>query len=171
MQMDSELLSLIEQMSSLLDTGGRLPLSSRIMVQANEISYILDQMRQALPREIARARHICQERDHILSEATLEAESIRAAAQAERTALIAEHTVTVEALRAAEILKHETRLECERMKLDADAYALHSLRELQIQLVRLRTELDQTLKTVIGGIELLENRTAYGIAEAANTRG
>jgi cell division septum initiation protein DivIVA len=156
--MESELLALIEQMELLLGEGGRVPLSSRVMIAPTEAYRLLDLMRQSLPREVVRARHIYQERDRILGEAQVEADALRAAARAEREALIAEHSVTVEAMRAAEAMKREARAECERLRLEADAYALHSLRDLQVQLAKTKADLDATVKTVSGGIEMLESR-------------
>ncbi len=159
--MESEMLALIEQLEALLNLGGRVPLSARMIVNAPEAFRLLDLMRQSLPREIVRARHIFQERDRLLGEARIEAEQIRAAAQAEREALLAEHAITVEAIRQTEARKREARLEGERLRMEADAYAMHSLRDLQVQLIQARADLDATLKTVAGGMELLEGRAAH----------
>ncbi len=159
--MESEILGLIDQLEELLSVGGRLPLSSRVMIAAPDAFRLLDQMRQSLPREIVRARHIYQERERIVSDAQAEADATRDSARAEREALIAGHSVTVEALRAAEELKRETRAQCDRMRLEADAYALHSLRDLQVQVAHIRAALDTTQKTVAGGIEHLESRTRH----------
>lgn len=158
--MESELLALIDELETLLGAGGRVPLSSRVLVAAPDAYHLLDQMRQSLPREMMRARHIYQERDRIVQDAKIEAESIRASAQTERETLLAEHAITVEALRQAETMKREARAECERLRLEADAYALHSLRDVQVQLAQTRNALEATLKTVHGGIELLDTRAA-----------
>jgi len=159
--MDSELLALFDQLEVLLQEGRRVPLSSHVMILPGEAIRLLDQMRQTLPREIVRGRHIYQERERLLQEAQAEAEAIRVAARSEREALIAEHTITIEAIRVAEQVKREAHNESERLHMEADAYALHSLRDLQVQLAQYRGELDQTLKTVSGGIEMLEGRTHY----------
>ena len=96
---------------------------------------------------------------------------LRVAGRAEREALIAAHSVTVEALRLAETIKREARAECERLRLEADAYALHSLRDLQVHLAQTRRDLDTTLKTVTGGIEMLESRADYAASEPARKGG
>lgn len=168
--MESELLTLIDQVENLLNEGGRVPLSTRVMVQSTDIFRLLDAMRQSLPREIVRARHIYQERDRLLQEAQIEADAMRAAARAEREALVAEHHVTIEAIRAAEAMKREAKAECDRLKLEADSYALQSLRELQVKLLHLRTDLDQTLKTVAGGVELLEGRSRLTVLPTVRPR-
>lgn len=156
--MDSELLALCDQLEALLNASGRVPLSARVIVAAPEIFRLLDAMRQALPREVARARHIYQERDRILSEAKRDAEQIRVTARAERETLIAAHSVTVDALRQAETTKRDARAETERLRAEADAYALGKLRELHERLGQTRAALDATLKTVSGGVEHLELR-------------
>jgi cell division septum initiation protein DivIVA len=159
--MDSEILALIDRLEHLLGAGGKLPLSSKIVVPASDAFHLLDQMRQALPREIVQARHIYQERDRILGDAQSEAEALRATARAAREALIDAHDITGEAMRRADDLLRATRAECERLRLEADAYALHSLRDLQIQLAQARVALDATLKTVAGGVDHLESRAMH----------
>jgi hypothetical protein len=159
--MESDLLTLIERLEALVNDGGRVPLSARVMIPDADAFHLIDQMRQSLPREIVRARHIYQERDRILAEARLEADSMRTSAQAERDTLLAEHSITVDAIRNAENMMRETRTECERIRLEADAYALNSLRDMQVHLLQIRREIDQTLKTVANGVELLETRARF----------
>lgn len=159
--MESELLAYIDQLEKMAAEASHVPFSTKVMVAPSDVCQILDQMRQALPREVVRARHLLQERDRIISEAQTIAEATRAAAQAERESLLSEHSIIAEAMRQAEQLRRETRAACDRMKMESDAYALHSLRDLQIQLARLRADVDTALKTVHGGIDLLEVRTSY----------
>ncbi len=159
--MESEILELLDQIEQIINDGGHVPFSARVLVSAQEVIQIIDQARQSLPREITRARLIYQDRDRILQEAKTEAESTRSAARAEREALIAEHSITLEAIRQSENLKRATKSECDKMKLDADLYARSSLQNLQRELVHLRSEVDSILKTAAGGIELLDARAAY----------
>ena len=150
--MDSELLALIDQLEELLSAGGRVPLSQRVMVSAPDAFRLLDQMRQALPREVAHARHIYQERERILQEARAEADATRVAARAEREALIADHPILRDATAVAQSLRAETLRECMRLRAEADTYALTSLRDLQTQIAQTRQHLDATLKTTMAGI-------------------
>ncbi len=154
--MESELLALIDQLEELLSAGGRVPLSQRVMVAAPDAFRLLDAMRQALPREIAHARHIYQERDRLLQEARTEADATRIAARAEREALIADHPILREATAVAQSLRAETLRECAQLRAEADTYALTSLRDLQDQLTQTRHLLDATLKTTAGGIAHLQ---------------
>jgi hypothetical protein len=156
--MESEILALIDLVEELLSASGRVPLSQRVMVPAPEAFHLLDQLRQALPREVARARQLLHERDRILQEAHTEAEAQRAAARAEREALVAQHPIMLAATAAAEALLAETRQECAHMRADADAYALMALRDLHGQLALARAALEATLKTTQGGMSLLANR-------------
>lgn len=163
--MESEILALIDQVEELLSASGRVPLSQRVMVPAPEAFHLLDQLRQALPREVARARQLLHERDRILQEAQTEAEAMRAAARAEREALVAQHPIALAAAAAAEALMVETRQECARMRADADAYALTALRDLHGQLAQARAALETTLKTTQGGMSLLANRAHAPVGE------
>jgi uncharacterized membrane protein YqiK len=154
--MESELLALIDQLEELFSAGGRVPLSQRVMVAAPDAFRLLDAMRQALPREIAHARHIYQERERLLQEARTEADATRIAARAEREALIADHAILRAATTEAQSLRAETLRECMRLRAEADAYALTSLHDLQTQLAQTRQLLDATLKTTMAGIDHLQ---------------
>jgi cell division septum initiation protein DivIVA len=156
--MESEILALIDQLEELLSASGRVPLSQRVMVPAPEAFHLLDQVRQAVPRDVARARQVLHERDRILQDARTEAEAQRAAAHAEREALVAQHPIVLAATAAAEAMMADARQECARMRAEADAYALMALRDLHGQLHQTRTSLEATLKTAQGGMSLLASR-------------
>ena len=163
--MESELLTLIDQLEELLSAGGRVPLSQRVLVSAPDAFRLLDQMRQSLPREVAHARHIYQERERILLEARTESDATRAAARAEREALIADHVVLQEAAAAAQTLRAEAQRECARLRAEADTYAITSLRDLHDHLTQARQLLDATLKTTGAGIAHIQ---AQRVGDAAS---
>lgn len=67
---------LIEELEDIIDDGGSVPFSKKVLVDADEMTDILSEMRKSLPEEIKQAQWVADEKDRILSEADREAKSI-----------------------------------------------------------------------------------------------
>src|SRR5207247_10890961 len=88
-----DILYLLDQLEEVLGGGSRLPLTSRTLVDEQEILDILDQIRVSIPDELKAARRLTQERDQVLADARAEAERILVDAEAHIAERIAEHNV------------------------------------------------------------------------------
>jgi cell division septum initiation protein DivIVA len=151
-----DILYLLDQLEEVLGSGSRLPLTSRTLVDEQEILDILDQIRVSIPDEIKAARRLTQERDQVLADAHAEADRILRDADANAADRISEHALvrTAEA-RAADIEERALR-QAEDVRRDAEAYAYRVLQKL-------REQIGQVGQTVDRGLEELEPR-----AHAAN---
>src|SRR5207245_9132859 len=85
-----DILSLLDQLEEVLGGGSRLPLTSRTLVDEQEILDILDQIRVSIPDELKAARRLTQERDQLLSDARAEAQRILSDADAQVAERISE---------------------------------------------------------------------------------
>ncbi len=140
--------------------GRKLPFSNSVIIdQADALEWI-DQLRVTIPEEIKSARRVTNEVERLLEQAREEAEQILARAQEQATYLIEERELT----RQAEELSHEIirqgQMEAEEVRRGADEYASEVL-------VRLETEVMRTLKTIKGGLELLDDRRSAAATAAA----
>jgi type II secretory pathway predicted ATPase ExeA len=116
-----DILHLIDQLEQLVLRSRLLPFLRWVVVEERQLLDLIDQMRVAVPQELKQARRIAQERERIIAQAKEEAERIVILAQ-----------------------------EAERLKADADDYALTRLLELEENLSHL-------LQVVRNGIEKLQN--------------
>lgn len=144
----------------LVANGRKLPFSNSVIIdQADALEWI-DQLRVTIPEEIKSARRVTNEVERLLEQAREEAEQILARAQEQATYLIEERELT----RQAEELSHEIirqgQMEAEEVRRGADEYASEVL-------VRLETEVMRTLKTIKGGLELLDDRRSAAATAAA----
>ncbi|MER3406140.1 MAG: ATPase, partial [Chloroflexota bacterium] len=64
--MSVDVLQLIDRLEALISSGARLPLTSRALVDEQEVLDILDQLRMAVPEEIRQAKRLSQERERLL---------------------------------------------------------------------------------------------------------
>ncbi len=148
-----DILHLIDQLEQLALRSRPLPFLKWVVVEERRLLDLIDQMRVTIPQEIKQARRIAQERERIIAQAKEEAERIVALAQEQASELIAQHQVVQVAEQRAALIIERAQREAERLKADADDYALTRLLELEETLSRL-------LQVVRNGIERLQNERA-----------
>lgn len=76
MENTMKVLELLEELEDIVDEATGLPLTGKIMLDAEEIFQIVREIRLALPDDVQQAKWIRDERDRILSEAKTEYERI-----------------------------------------------------------------------------------------------
>jgi cell division septum initiation protein DivIVA len=158
-----DILYLLDQLEEVLGAGSRLPLTSRTLVDEQEILDILDQIRVSIPDELKAARRLTQERDQVIADAQSESDRIVRDAVADAAERVSAHSVSRSAeLRAADIEERASRRAAD-IRREADAYAYRVLQKL-------REQIAQVAQTVDRGISELESRQAqagFGSQESA----
>lgn len=103
-----EVMLLLDALEDILEKAPNLPLSSKSMINKDELQEIIKDIRIKLPDEIKQAQWIKEERQKILIEAKKEAESLRKECE-ERLQKIKDERqrILAEAEKEAEILKKE----------------------------------------------------------------
>jgi len=148
-----DVLYLLDQLEEVLGAGSRLPMTSRTLVDEQEILDILDQIRVSIPDELTAARRLTQDRDQIMADAQAQAERILREADVEAANRVAEHSLVGTAeLRAADIEDRALHQAAE-VRREADAYA-------QRVLQKLREQIAQVAQTVDRGLSELQTRQA-----------
>jgi F0F1-type ATP synthase membrane subunit b/b' len=71
---------ILEMMEELLDNSSAVPLSSKKLIDCEQMRDYIDKLRMDLPTEIDKAKKIQSERDTIIAEANKQADEIRAKA-------------------------------------------------------------------------------------------
>ena len=178
-----DILYLVDRLEELLNTGTRVPLSSKTMVDEDEILDIVDQMRIALPEEVKQARKTTQDRDRLMAQAheeservialakqeaakTLgdardEADRIQKNAKEEAARLVNEHALTKAAADRIARLEQEAKVAAMATRQGADTYASEVL-------VDLKARLEQMGKQVTILQQQVENGLSYIIKQSAN---
>jgi cell division septum initiation protein DivIVA len=148
-----DILYLLDQLEEVLGGGSRVPLTSRTLVDEQEVLDILDQIRVSIPDELKAARRLTQERDQVISDARAEADRILLDADAQAAERVNEHgLVRAAESRAADIEERALR-QAEDIRREADAYAYRVLQKL-------REQVGQVTQTVDRGLSELEGRVA-----------
>src|SRR3954454_13166953 len=95
---------LIDRLEALIQTGKRVPLSNKVMVDEQECYALIDQMRAVIPEEIKAAKRTLNDRERILDEADDTARQVIEQAEQERSMMIEREGLLVEAERQREIM-------------------------------------------------------------------
>jgi vacuolar-type H+-ATPase subunit H len=148
-----DILYLLDQLEEVLGAGSRVPLTSRTLVDEQEILDIVDQIRVSVPEEIKAARRLTDERDQVLADARAEADRILRDADAQAAERLGEHHLVRSAeMRAADI-EDRAMQQAADIRREADVYAHRVLSKLHEQILQLGSTVDR-------GIAELEARGA-----------
>lgn len=145
-----DILHLVDRLEELFNDSRSVPFTHSVMVDEERILDIIDQMRVSIPEEIKKAQQLLAQRDRILAQAKEEADRTLSLAR-DKSEQLVERDAIVEAARVrADQIIEQALQEIERTRKDADAYAMHTLSDLE-------GELDRILSQVRNGIRTLQN--------------
>ena len=71
-----EIFTLLENLEELLESGAKVPFSTKVMVDIEELREILEDIRLKLPDELKQAKWVKEERQRIIADAEQEAENM-----------------------------------------------------------------------------------------------
>ncbi len=93
-----EVFTLLENLEEILESGSKVPFSTKVMVDAEELREIIEDIRLKLPDELKQAKWVKEERQRIISDAEFEAQKVLKEAEGKIINLIDEHEITKQAL-------------------------------------------------------------------------
>jgi len=140
-----DILYLLDQLEEVLGGGSHLPLTSRTLVDEQEILDILDQIRVSIPDEIKAARRLTQERDQILADAKAEADRLVLEADAHVAARLAEHHLVRTAEARAGEIEERAHEDAERMRRETEAYAYRVMQRLREQVGQISQTVERAM--------------------------
>ncbi len=144
---------LLGRLEAILLESRRVPGTKMRLVDADRCFQLIDQMVLAIPEEIKKAQKVEQEHDRIIAQAHEEAERIREMAREDAAQLADDTTIMTIAQSRAEAVEERARREADRLRAEADNYALDTL-------LRLREEMEHITAVVSNGIAKLERESA-----------
>lgn len=131
-----ELERIFEEAYNLMAEAKRVPFTDRLMIDESDMSSILDDLREAIPKEVKIANEILEEQkkivnkayadaENIISNAKNQAENIVGSARAEAERMVQEQEIVKEANNVAEEVKAAALNYQKQIQGEADEYALH----------------------------------------------
>lgn len=120
-----------------MNSGTRVPLTSKALIDEQEFLELVDQLRVAVPDEVRHAKRVSQERDRVISQAQSDADKMLNSAVERAELLVQESDITRSARQRATALLSQAVEETRRMRAEADQYAMEVLEGLESELNRL----------------------------------
>ena len=93
-----EIFTLLESLEEILESGSKVPFSSKVMVDIDELRDILEDIRLKLPDELKQAKWVKEERQRIIEDAHKEADNIIQNAESKIVTMIDDNVITKKAL-------------------------------------------------------------------------
>lgn len=132
-------------METLLETSKVVPVSGNVLIDKKKVMELVDQLRLAIPQEYKAAQEVLAQKDQILNQAIVDARRTKARAEDEYRERLDQNEIIEKAQRKAEQTISEAEERAQRLinqsessarsqVSEADAYSLHSLRNLERQL-------------------------------------
>ena len=147
-----DILQLLDILEDTITGGWPVPGMKRAMVDVDKATELIESIRAHLPAEIESAREIAAERERLIEEANAEAEHTLENGRRQAAEMVQQEGLYKTAERQARALLEQSTAQANRVRAEADEYAVESLRSLEIRL-------EQTLSTVQNGIATLQRQT------------
>lgn len=146
----------LASIEKILEEAKKLPFSSKVMVDADEMSLLLKEIKVSLPEELKQAKWISEERKKIITEAHVEADDIITEAQDK----IDEHELVKMAEKKAEDIINKAQMESEAINKKARAES-DNIRKAALEytddiLSKVQRNLDGFIDTIIENRRELE---------------
>lgn len=142
-----DILHLIDRLEETIKQSKRLPGSLRV-VDERRVWSLLDQMRISIPDEVRRAERVTHEKERTLAQAHEEAERIVDLARSEAAQLTAEHVIAQTAEAQAVSIRERGEREAESIRAGADAYAFDVLCNLEQEMKRALTVIENGIRAI-----------------------
>lgn len=127
---------LVDRLEQILSESRRVPMTTTLLVDEDQVFNIIDQLRVTIPDEVKRANRVEAEKERILAQAQEEAARIRQLAKQEAEELVRRDAVTTSAHHRAENIMERARRDAEALRHEADVYVVNVLAKLEEDLLR-----------------------------------
>ena len=135
-------------------------MSRKLFVDSETLLEVVDQLRVAVPQNIAEAEEVLRKREDLLNQSLGEARRIRASAENEFRSRVDDTELLKEAQKDAQKIRQEAELKAQRILEMAESGAVSRRNSAdqyaQEQLYSLEEKVAGLLSTVRNGIEVLE---------------
>lgn len=154
---------IFEDIYNLVTEANRIPLTDKVIIEANDLADALDELKAAIPKEVRNASQVLEEQksivnkayedaDRIVEQAKAEAERIVAIAEAEAERMIKQEEIVKEASAIAEEIKANALRYQEEVKAEAEDFAnvtkLEALQYVDNMLEFFESRFSDDLKTL-----------------------
>lgn len=152
-----EIFTLLETIEDLLENSRTLPFSNKVIVDKDEISDIIKEIRLKLPDELKQAKWVKEERTRIIQEAEKEGEDIVKEAENRIIAMIDEHEITRKAYDEKQRIIESANEIARQMSEGTKEYADNILGEVEETILALKNNIEAAQATIDSAVNTIKN--------------
>ena len=142
---------LIDELTDVLEKGWHLPFAGgKSFIDSEDAKQILDEIREAIPSEVRKAKAIVADRAQIVSEAQREAETIVRVAEEKAKALVNQEEIVRQAQAKANDIMAQTQEKFRSMQKASNDYVEDLLRRTDDAMSANLAELRKTRQSIHG---------------------
>jgi cell division septum initiation protein DivIVA len=145
--------SLIDRLAEAVREARSMPLSSSALVNRQELTDMIEDLRASLPTEITRARSILRDGQDVLERAGEEAQRVLERARQERERLLSKTEIVQAAAREADRLVAEAASTAKRIRAEAEAYVEGKLANFEVVLTKTLQAVERGRQRLAGRLE------------------
>ncbi len=146
MPAEHDLLALVDELEDLIGDAAHIPLTGRVIVEAEKVYALLDRLRAAIPEGMQQAQRVMRDRERMLAEARSEADAIVREAQGYAAKLTEDSAIVQRAQEEAAKIVEEARRQGREVRLAARQYTGELLEKVQANLHRCLTVVQEGLE-------------------------
>jgi len=139
-QTEAGLHVILDDLALLVENARAMPMSSSVLVNKADALALVDEMRHALPEQLAHADEVLAEANAVLEDANRQAEDILTTARARAIELVQKEQVTVQAESRARSIIEEAERTAAELRVDADDYCDRRLAEFEVDLGKIMAQ-------------------------------
>lgn len=127
---------LIEEIDDLLLNSSHIPFTTKVILEEEELGRIIDDLKEAVPREIIEAKRMLAERDNLIEQAKSEAQRIIDQAKIYVNRLTDENTITRQAQENAQEIIEQAKKMSQDIHNESLLYAQDIFTKIEGNLVK-----------------------------------
>ncbi len=171
-----KIIDLLQEIEDILDSAGGFPLTGKVIVDPDEISDILKEIKSGLPEEIRQAQWIKNERQRILDDARAEYDRLVSEAKQKSDQMVDSDDITLRAKRRADEIMRATEENVVNLKKGTYTYIDEVFASFQKRLNDLNADYGQKMYEEMStmfqkmDVTIDQNRTEiHALAEKLNS--
>lgn len=145
---DKSVDTMLNRMEDQISDAKKMPFSEQVLVDREEMLFLIRMIRENLPEELRQARWLLQQNRQLIQEARKEAEQIMREAEQQMTRMIDEHEITQQAQAEANHIMEEATQRSQQIQQHAINYAKTLLADLEDQLTEMLVFIQRNKKEI-----------------------
>jgi hypothetical protein len=133
-RLENQLYSLIEQLEDAIEQGKKMPFTTKVMIDEDQILEILENIKSVIPHEIQQAHKVLTERDRLIDDARDESLRLLNNAKKQADQMVNETDILQRAQEYADDLIMKAQAYSQEVKMSALKYSDELMRNLEIKL-------------------------------------